>query len=35
MPTADRGTSPINSLDPASPIYRADLRESLVGVRRY
>ena len=24
-----------NSLDPASPIYRADLRESLVGVRRY
>jgi pimeloyl-ACP methyl ester carboxylesterase/cell wall-associated NlpC family hydrolase len=25
----------INSLNPASPIYRADLRESLVGVRRY
>jgi cell wall-associated NlpC family hydrolase len=24
-----------NSLNPASPIYRADLRESLVGVRRY
>jgi pimeloyl-ACP methyl ester carboxylesterase/cell wall-associated NlpC family hydrolase len=24
-----------NSLHPASPIYRADLRESLVGVRRY
>jgi cell wall-associated NlpC family hydrolase len=24
-----------NSLDPASPIYRADLRESLAGVRRY
>ncbi len=25
----------IHSLNPASPIYRADLRESLVGVRRY
>jgi hypothetical protein len=24
-----------NSLDPASPIYRADLRDSLVGVRRF
>jgi cell wall-associated NlpC family hydrolase len=24
-----------NSLNPASPIYRADLRESLIGVRRY
>jgi hypothetical protein len=24
-----------NSLNPASPAYRADLRESLVGVRRY
>ena len=24
-----------NSLDPASPIYRADLRESFVGTRRY
>jgi cell wall-associated NlpC family hydrolase len=24
-----------HSLDPASPIYRADLKESLVGIRRY
>jgi len=24
-----------NSLDAASPIYRADLRDSLAGVRRY